>query len=287
MHRREFQRTVLAAASSLIIPQVADAQSSKTPKTPSNPPTGPTILWSASHEVGNLSEWSQSGSPSVSSGGNMSDDENNEDLEVNVTTAKPYAGSFSAHTKIKRAQNRKIGIRLMRWRDRFGNVLPEEAYYSTRMFIPHATYRMPSGWWNVFQFKSRHFTSGTETVSDPTLTGNLTGDGQGYWFHFTDHRRNKITYPSSVKVRGGQWVHLEAWMRWHPTQGAVKLWQNGVLTIDKSNLSTKFTANDPIFSWGIGNYTDNILGHPAGPGIAEIYFDNAVISTVRQGMQTT
>jgi hypothetical protein len=131
----------------------------------------------------------------------------------------------------------------------------------------------------VFQFKSQRYDN---SGSDPTITGNLYGDGDGYEFYFWDHIKLR-SYDSPVRFQANTWVHLEAWMKFHRTEGAVKFWQDGQLVIDRSKLTTKIRTNDPHQIWGIGNYTSDIQGHPNGPGLADVYFDNAAISSARRG----
>ena len=147
------------------------------------------------------------------------------------------------------------------------------------MYVKH-NYRTTGGWWIVCQFKSQRPDGST---SDPTLTGNLDGDGTGYTFYFYDHLK-KASYASPVRFSAGEWVHLESWMRYDTTQGAVTFWLNGEEVIKQTGLSTKFKADDRFNVWGVGNYTSDIAGHPDGPGIAEVYFDDAMVSTVRRGV---
>ena len=83
--------------------------------------------------------------------------------------------------------------------------------------------------------------------------------------------------------KAGVWVHLEAWMKYHQTLGAIKFWQDGKLVIQQDKLTTKLLPGDLHSVWGIGSYTSGIEGHPDGVGIAEVYFDDAAISSVRRG----
>ena len=50
------------------------------------------------------------------------------------------------------------------------------------------------------------------------------------------------------------------------------------------SVGPKLTVSDRFLVGGIGNYTSGIEGHPSGPGIAEVYFDDLMVSTVRRGI---
>ncbi len=272
MNRRDFGRSALAAfACGLSEPVSAKPRSQAI--------SASNVLWSADHEEGTLLDWSKTVGFSVS-GGNFSDSlVNNENLIVSVTANRPHRGRYSLYTKIKGAiNNHTVATRIMRWRDDRGQVFPKEAYYSTWMYVVH-NYRTTAGWWIIAQFKTRRPDNST---ADPTLTWNLQGDGSGYTFYFYDHSK-KVSYKSPVRFRAGEWVHLEAWMRYDTTQGAVTFWLNGQEVINRTGLRTKLTNNDLYQIWGVGNYTSGIEGHPDGPGIAEIYFDDAMVSTARRG----
>jgi hypothetical protein len=270
MNRRAFLLSSICSLATT--PVLAAPRRRPRPPKPPQPPVQGTY-WSTDHETGNLSDWSLG-----NGGGNFSDSGNNQNLEVLTTQAQKYAGNWSALCKIKKANNFQIGTRLMRWRDSAGNVLPPEAYYSTWMYVPHA-YRTTADWWIVFQFKSqRRDNSG----SDPTITGNLSGNGADYEFYFWDHI-NQRSYDAGVVLRPARWTHLEAWFRWDRTNGAVKFWQDGALRIDRGGLTTKIRNDDNWQVWGVGNYTSDIQGHPDGNGIAEVYFDSCAITSARKG----
>ena len=240
----------------------------------------PKIYWQTSHETGDLSDWSKSATGDTA-GGNFSDEENGDLLEVGVArTGDMTRNMYAAHCKIKRAIDRSIGTRLMRWRDWQGNLIPAEAYYSTWMYVPH-NYLTTAGWWIVFQFKSQRRDNST---SDPTITGNLWSDGGDYVFYFWDHLKDR-RYESTAKIKAGRWTHLEAKFRYDRTKGALNFWQDGKLVIERRGLCTKIRQSDLHQVWGIGNYTSGIDGHPDGAGIAEIYFDDAAICAKRKGVK--
>jgi hypothetical protein len=224
-------------------------------------------LWTADHEENNLSDWTKSVG-SVWSGGSF------------PTGGSTTTGTFGlnntvvAKLQISGAYNKTVACRLLRARDDAGKYFPKTAYYTVWMYVPknYRTY----AWWNICQFKGQRADNST---SDPIITYNLRGDGNGFTVYLYNHMVNQ-SYSSSVRFAAGKWVKLEALFTWDTANGTVKLWQNGSLVINKTGIKTKKTTNDRFVCWGPANYTDKISG-PDGNGNATIYFDAASVRTAQ------
>ena len=107
--------------------------------TVSAPPPPPTILWSADHEEGNMSDWyTPSGGGEFNSGGGVS----------SASTDVAHSGRYSAKATIATPPS-PSAVRLFRWAESRAN---PEAYYSAWFYFPRI--HTPS-WWIIDQFKSR------------------------------------------------------------------------------------------------------------------------------------
>ena len=261
------------------------------------------ILWSADHEEGTLSDWTY---PQFEYPGGGVLNTGGEDAEAAAVATRAHSGRFSAAATIRnaiRAENGNRAVRLMRWTDRpwddHGGFLPRAAYYSTWMFFPQTMNPNKyepwdpgdGGWWNVFQFKAND----SNDQSQPMWTLNVDHDDRSGRMSF--YLYSKYNSPAShaaetaLPIPVGEWVHVEAYyLASHVNEGRITIWQNGQRIIDVADVRTVLTdeASRPI--WGIGSYTDHIAGGPEA-GSATIFFDDCIISTrrisqyVRHGLQ--
>src|SRR5438309_1285256 len=99
------------------------------------------ILWSANHEVGNLSEWTINGTR----GGTY-----NSGLATTlVSTDVAHGGHFSCKMTIDTANRTESGCRQFRHQE---SVTGNPYYYSVWYYVP--IYYAAIDYWNLFQFKS-------------------------------------------------------------------------------------------------------------------------------------
>jgi hypothetical protein len=229
-----------------------------------------TIIWKASHETGDISEWQQHGgfihqgqsayfsivSPFARSGKYA--------VALTIDTeGASNSGSFAAY--------------LFFW-----DQLPGDAYYySAWYYIPAGT--QPQLWWNIFQWKSTY--NGNTDDSVPMYIIDILEQPNGQLaLHLVyrpdinekiDYRQNKKTVPTD------QWFHIEAYYRKAVDQtGQVIVWQDGEELINLSDVQT--TMKDNTVYWSVNHYTDFILPNPS-----TIFIDDAVISTERIGPDYT
>lgn len=253
------------------------------------------ILWCADHEEGDLSDWEDQGTDDPNAGGGVFNT-GGTDVCAAATNMVAHSGTFAAEATITnavRAENGLRAVRLMRWTDRAwdedGRYFPEEAFYSTWMYLP-CTYDPAKeapwdpgdgGWWNVFQFKSENG-AGSQPVCELDVYNQ---DGQMYFGlstktypdHWSDcHEQEYRVQQHPLPLPIGRWFHVEVYYRKSAAcSGAVQVWQNGVEIFAVSGLQTLLGETA---TWGLGNYTDHISGGPV-LGTATIFFDDALVST--------
>jgi hypothetical protein len=240
-------------------------------------PTGPTswasgtVLWSADHETGDLSQWYRDGG-----GGEFNSGAASSSASQDVA----HSGRFSAKGTISTPG--ASGVRLFRWRESRANV---EAYYSVWFYFPRV---YAPGWWDIFQFKSRN-----ETIAnDPFWFLQVTNRSSTamsvflYWWNglsIEGPRRGEFggrSFSQALKdVLVDSWTHIEVFLRQSSGfDGRIIVWQDGVELFNLSNVRTRYPSSNGANEWAVTNYGDGIVPSPT-----TIYFDDAAISTSRLG----
>jgi len=253
--------------------------------------TRESILWSADHEEGDLSDWTFPASKD-SGGGVLNTGE--EDVHASATKEFAHSSRYSARafiSKAIRARNGNRAVRLMRWTDRpwdrDGKEFPHDAYYSTWMFIPK-TYnpnKYPpwdpgdGGWWNVFQFKAHD----ENDVSQPTWALNIEHADKtkemSFYLYSPINPPRSLSQQKPKPIPVQRWFHIEARCKKSlKNEGSMTIWQDGEQILDVKGINTLVSDKDDQVVWGIGNYTDHIAGGPV-EGEATVYFDDSVVST--------
>lgn len=272
------------------------------------------VLWRSDFEAGDLSDWTRPGAKHPGAGVFNT---GGRDATARAVRTLAHSGAWSVRTDIQHAVGGRNGtraVRLMAWTDRpwdlGGMEFPIDAWYSVWMLIPHPyrpeRHSADGGWWNVFQFKCEDAAG----ESQPTWVVNVASAPAGKLVLYLYSPINSpATYeaPTPRLFAPNEWVHLEAHYHAAPRGGLIELYQDGVLTIAARDVATSLggarngsvqtaaktdaangdASNDqPHAIWGIGNYTDHIVGDPAGDGRATVYFDDAAVSHVRLGAFT-
>jgi hypothetical protein len=235
-------------------------------------PPPPTILWSADHEEGNMSDWY------VNSGGNES---NSGDAVTGASRDVAHTGQWSAKATITTPPG--AGARL--FRKARGNPDPSVyAYYSAWYYIP--VKMISADFNNIFQFKSLD----SAGVSDPFWDMKIRNRSNGnmyltlnWWCGLTiegPHQGESgcRAYQQTLKdLPVGQWFHLEAYLRQSTAfTGQIIVWQDGVEIFNQNNVKTRYSTSEN--DWSINNYGDHVVPSPF-----TMYFDDAAISTARLG----
>lgn len=197
-----------------------------------------TVLWSADHEAGDLSEWNrgQGGSVFVTGSGQV---------EV-VNTPDARSGHNALLLTIEGTGDEPHAARIFRWREN-----QQAAFYSAHLYF---TRPIPeTDWWNVMQFKSLD----SAGVSQPTWVLNVTTNRSGLPRFYLWDALTGVSRPSSSALEDApipldQWVHVEIYLeRSSERDGRIALWQDGVLLFDIADVATAY--GDTIH-WSIDNY---------------------------------
>ncbi len=254
----------------------------------SDPQANDHILWSADMEEGTLYDWfyddqSQSGGGVFNTGG--------DEVIAQASDVVAHSGTYSAEATITnafQAQNGNRAVRLMRWTDKpwadGGDYFPADAYYSTWMYIP-TTYNVnkydpwdpgDGGWWNVFQFKSDDSNGDSQPMWVLNIDHNDETRAMSFYLYSDYNTPASHSQISPIQIPVGRWFHIEArYVQSSANSGSITFWQDGSRILHVDNVVTILDGNAV---WGIGNYTDHIVGGEVD-GIATVYFDDAIVST--------
>ena len=229
----------------------------------STPPPG-TILWSADHETGSLSQWYY---PSSGPFGDYGGGESNSGIASSIASSEvAHSGNYSAKLTITTPNTPDSGVRLFRWAEPRSYA---QLYYSVWYYFPQG-YSAPN-WWNVLQWKSQ-----TQTTNDPFFVLNVGNRLDGTMFFYLHDWQRKVSYGQmGVNIPVGKWVHVEAFYQCAgDATGRVTIWQDGLPLFDIQNVPTRYADGD--CEWSVNNYSDSLA-----PNTATIYIDDAAISTGR------
>lgn len=258
--------------------------------------TKASILWKADHETGNLYEWHYSAdwpTENPNAGGGVFNTGGSQAI-AQATGAVKHSGNYAAEATIQGAYKEVTrAVRLLRWTDKpwdeDGGYFPNEAYYSAWFYFPHVynpnqyapwDSNGDGGWWNVFQFKSDDDNGDSRPVWVLNV-GHDDGSENMFLYLYSEYNApNGFTQASPLVLPAGQWVHLEAnYKNRTDTTGQIIVWQNGNEIFNIADVRTSLGGGDGNVIWGIGNYTDHVVGGPTD-GSATIYVDDAVVSTL-------
>ncbi len=230
-----------------------------------------TVLWSADHESGDLSQWY------VNDGGG----EFNSGAASSAASSEfAHSGRYAARVTIRTPGT--SGVRLFRWNESHTN---PEAYYSAWFYFPRR-YGVPD-WWNVFQFKSRNGAANDAFWS--LQVGNRPGGGMylylDWWNGLSIEGPHRGEFGGRSFEQGGKdipvgnWTQVEVFLRQSSTfDGQLIVWQDGVELFNVRDVRTRYPAPNGANEWSVNNYGDAITPSPT-----TIYIDDAVISTSRIG----
>jgi hypothetical protein len=222
-------------------------------------------VWSADHETGDASQWPQ-----------ITTNWDNAGCTEHRVVADGHAqsGIYSMKMTLSRAG----GCRQAR--------LPEiqtgtTYIYEASFFLPKPVLTI-SNHWNIFQFKSKK--SSTVSGSDPIWTIDFQGNplrpvlswkGGTYGLtgpFATDRNIGQADYPNTLSTTPiGQWTTLEVYFDQSSSfDGALKVWQDGVLLYDMQGVKTEYPSN--IAQWSVNNYSNGLTVFPY-----TLYIDDAEI----------
>jgi hypothetical protein len=216
------------------------------------------ILWSATFETGDFSEWTADG----------------QGFEYGltsshvVTTDQAHSGTQSAKLTINPTNGNVDYMYLFRGGPGAPPAEPE-AYYGAWFFIPQAY--TESFYWNIFHFlqSATADRSSVTSIWDVNLRSNETGALVPYVYDFVARRQRDETIPTPVPT--GRWFHLEVLLRVASTPtGRFALFQDGVLVLDATDI---VTTSNPWIQWSVGSTSTDITPTPA-----DLYIDDVTLS---------
>jgi len=219
----------------------------------------PGILWQATFEPGDLSEWLADG---------------NGGIYMDSTATAPAATQAAAHRGAWAGIATFASVSPISFSYLYREQpSPPEAYYGAWFFIP--TSLRVGSWVSLLHF-GYHRTAGSADTM-PVFDFNVYpgSDGTLYLHLFDTVSNTDQTNPVPVPL--GEWVHFEIFLRKAAdATGRITIWQNGAQILDVPNL---LTAPTDWLQWDIGGGSNDITPTPAS-----VYLDDATISTGRVGV---
>jgi hypothetical protein len=218
------------------------------------------LLWSATFEPGDLTEWTFDGNGGISA--------QNVTSEPTATDEMAHGGRFSGKAEF----SPRLGMDSLSYFFR-QKPSPPEAYYGAWFYLPAD---LSVGLWvSLVHFR------GSETGDGRSLSGtwdvnvyrNLAGQVVAHVYNFATAIVTEQPFPP-VPFPLGRWVHLEVLLRKATnSDGALRVWQDGRLIVQIDGVPT--VTNDWT-EWDVGGGADDTAG--------AVYVDDATISLERVGV---
>ncbi len=215
---------------------------------------GTTLLWSAAHESGDLSEWEREGGVYGET--------------PSVTDALARSGDHALVFTIDTSDGLDRAARVYR------AAVAEAAYYSAWFYLNED--HVPGQWWSIFLFRGQEDPSDIDTAVNLWDVDLVRGAEDQLVLSLYDHLTGIVHPAEEVAVPIAQWVQLEAYFRHEPNQASeLAFYLDGALVLELDALDPAPTA---ALFWSIGNGSNGL-----SPPLSTIYADDAAISTVRLG----
>jgi hypothetical protein len=224
---------------------------------------GASLLWTATFEPGDLSEWLGDGK-----GGTYVD---NATVAPAATLDAAHRGQHAGLATVAPAGGMPSLNYLFR-----DQPSPPEAYYSAWFYKP--TSYLVRSWLSLTHFRSSQSGDGNNLVAiwDVNLYSRPDGSLIAHLFDYT--KGTNVEQANPIPVPVGRWFQFEVLLRKAAdATGHVAVWQDGVLILDDPNVPT---APTDWVQWDAGGSSGDIVPSPA-----TIYIDDAAISLSRIGNQ--
>jgi Polysaccharide lyase len=219
------------------------------------------LLWSATFEPGNLSEWTGD-----EHGGVFSD----LNLMSTVTTAVAHGGRYAGLLTLSPGAGMTSTNYLFR-----DTPSPKAAYYSAWFYIPSTV--AVGTWLSLTHFRGSPTGDGNNPTAawDVNLYPRADGSLSAQLFDYSKRVNMQEVNPMPVPL--DTWVQFEVYfVKATDLTGQIQVWQDGALIID--HLGVQTVKNDWL-QWDAGGACDALTSSPA-----TVYVDDAAISTVRVGI---
>jgi len=236
--------------------------------TTSPPPPAPSdraLIWSTTHETGNLSTWNFGRQAVYNSG-------NGKTWIQEVSFAK--SGRFVLAQSI--TADETSGARCFITADANNKALPDELYATTYLYLPtNFPWRNIGSWYNIQQLKERE-SVGTSKFVNPTLIININQDSTGpYLYIYNWIAGQRVSYGQSGTKKYlplGKWIKLEWYVNSRVSGGSTWLKQDGVQIISRTGIKT-ISNDNYVLNWSVDNYAGT------GPGSTTLYWDDCILET--------
>jgi hypothetical protein len=222
---------------------------------------GASMLWSATFERGDLSEWTGDGQ-----GGTFNE---NTLVAPAVTTALAHGGRYAGALTFSPTASMPSTNYLFR-----DQPSPPEAFYSAWFYVPSTI--AVANWLSLTHFRESQTGDGNNLTAAwdlnlyPRPDGSLAAQLYDYIHLFNARETTPIPVPVDT------WVQFEVYLKKATDDsGQVIVWQDGALILERLGLPTVITD---WVQWDAGGAAD-----ASTPGPATVYVDDATISTVRIG----
>lgn len=231
---------------------------------PPPPSSDRTLIWSTTHETGNLSSsWNFGRQAAYNSG-------NGRTWIQEVTFAK--SGRYVLAQGI--TADDSSGARCFITADANNRALPHELYATSYLYLPtNFPWRDVSSWYNIQQLKERE-SVGTSRFVNPTLIININKDSTGpYLYIYNWINGQRVSYAQSGTKNYlplGKWIKLEWYVNSRVSGGSTWLIQDGVQIISRTGITT-ISNDNYVLNWSVDNYAGT------GPGSATLYWDDCTL----------
>lgn len=226
---------------------------------------GASVLWTATFEPGDLSEWLGDGK-----GGTYTE---NIMTFPAVTTDVVHRGRYAGVANVATPNGMPGGTVSINYLFR-NQPSPREAYYSAWYYIP--TTVGVRTYLSLSHFRCSHTGDGNDLFGfwDVNLIPRPDGQLQAHLYNFVTTSNVEEPIPTPVPL--GTWVHFEVMLlKAADATGRVTVWQDGVQILDDPNV---ITVETDWVQWDAGVASTDIFPTPA-----VIYMDDAAISLSRLG----
>jgi hypothetical protein len=220
------------------------------------------LLWSATFEPGNLSEWTGDGN-----GGAFGDI----NLVPTVTTVVAHSGRYAGLLTLAPTAGMTSTNYLFR-----DAPSPAAAYYSAWFYVPSTV--TVGTWLSLTHFRGSTTGDGNNlsAIWDVNLYPRTDGSLAAQLFDYSTQQNSRQPNVVPLPFPFDTWVQFEVYFvkAIGPT-GRIQVWQDGTLILERDAVAT--VTNDWL-QWDAGGACDALTSSPA-----TVYIDDAAISTVRVG----
>jgi hypothetical protein len=233
------------------------------------------LLWKATFEPGNLSEWESDGQGGPDFANNAASG------TAAATVALAHGGKTSGVVGVVPMGSMPAISYLCR-----DQPTPPEAYYSAWFYVPSGLELATGEYLSLVHFRDTVSVSG---MTPPALWDvNLypVGDGTVAAQLYDYPAANKIAYDLQqsfppIRFPLDRWVQLEVYLaKALDTTGHVTVWQDGVQILDRPNVAT--VVHMDSLQWDVGGGSAGLTS-----GSTLVYVDDAAISLTRRGPDAT